>query len=193
MNQPRTFLALVAFFVYCFSSTSALAQTPPPARASEPSFDIVLQTVVASNDAGGRSDLAPSLSGIVRKLKTDFPFSNYRLSSASIQRVSNRSGVSSKNITFTPEKNFAVYSTLNFDSLEVLTDENGQEMFQVRRFNFSQQLPITNSIGAINYETINLSGNFSLVRNVPTVIGSLSTLKPDELMFLILTIKAAEK
>jgi len=191
MNQPKKSFLLAAFFIFCLSLTASFAQTPIN-KSSEPSFDVILQAVVGSND-GNKSDVASSLSGIVKKLKADFPFSNFRLTSTSIQRVSNRSGVSSKNISFTPEKNLAVYSTLTFDGLEVSIDESGQEMFQVRRFGFNQQIPITNSIGAINYESINLNGNFSLIRNEPTVIGSLSTLKPDELMFLIMTVKSAEK
>ena len=60
---------LAAFFIFCLSLTNALAQTPT-SRQSEPSFDVILQTVVAAND-GGKSDVAPSLSGIIKKLKTD--------------------------------------------------------------------------------------------------------------------------
>ena len=192
MNQPKTSFSLVAFFIFCLSLTATFAQTPPAAKPSEPSFDIILQTVVASNEVN-KTDVAPSLSGVVKKLKIDFPFSNYRLTSTSIQRVGNRSGVSSKNVSFTPEKNLAVYSTLTFDGLENSIDESGREVFQVRRFGFNQQIPIVNSIGAINYSDINLYGNFSLMKNVPTVIGSLSTMKSDELMFLILTVKPSEK
>ncbi len=191
MNQPKKSFALAAFFIFCLCLTDLSAQTPP-VKSSEPSFDVILQTVVASNDAG-KTDVAPSLSVIVKKLKTDFPFSSYRLTSTSIQRVGNQSGFNSRNVSFTPEKNLAIYSTMIIQSLESSVSEQNQETFQVRGFSFEQRIPIVNSIGATDYAALNLTGSFSLAKNTPTVAGSLTTSKADELMFLILTVKSAEK
>ncbi len=88
MNQPKISFFLAAFFVVCLSLNASFAQTPPN-KLSEPSFNIILQTVIASND-GGKSDMPAALSGIVKKLKAEFPFSNYRLASTSIQRIANK-------------------------------------------------------------------------------------------------------
>ncbi len=196
MNQPKKSFLLIAFFVFCLGLTNALAQTPI-AKSSEPSFDIILQTVVASNDAGVKSEVTPSLSGIVKKLKTDFPFSNYRLTSTAFQRISNRGGGDSRSVSYITEKNLAVFSEWTINNLESSIDDKGQETLQIQNFKFGQRIPIIGANDTGNnifvYEQIGLTAKFSLPKNTPTIVGSLTTTKPDELMFLILTVKSAEE
>jgi hypothetical protein len=49
------------------------------------------------------------------------------------------------------------------------------------------------SPSVISYESIGINNSrFSLQENEPTIVGSLATSKTDELMFLILTVKAVE-
>jgi len=187
MNQPKKLFLLAAFFIFGCCLTDSLAQTPAN-RPSEPNFDIILQTVIASNDAG-KTEVAPSLSGIIKKLKTDFAFSNYRLGSTFIQRVANKGGADSRSIS-TSEKNLAVFSEWTINNLESSTDENGQQTIQIQNFRFGQRVPINNTT---NYEQIGITAKFNLPKNTPTIVGSLTTSKPDELMFLILTVKSAEK
>jgi len=195
MNQPKKTFSYAAFFIICLLGlTASVAQTPPN-KQSEPSFDIVLQTVTASNDAVGKSELPTSLAGIVKKLKTDFPFSAYRLTSTYMQRVNNRGNLESKSVSYASEedKNYPVFSDWSLNGVEFLLDEKGQETIQVQRFRFGQRVPVFNPSSAVNYESVGLTTEFGLVKNTPTVIGSVTTSKPDELMFLILTVKSAEK
>ena len=192
MNQPKKSFLLAAFFIFCSGLTAAFAQTPPAAKPSEPSFDVILQTVVASNEVG-KTDVVPSLSAVIKKLKTDFSFSSYRLASTSIHRISNKSGASSRSVSYVTEKNLAVFSETQIESLESSIDDKGQDLIQIRRFNVSQRVPIISSSGAVNYEQLGLAVSFGLAKNTPTVVGSLATSKPNELMFLILTVRSAEK
>lgn len=195
MNQPKKSFAFAALFIFCLSVTAAFAQTPPAAaKPSESSFDVILQTVVASNDAG-KANVAPSLAAVVKKLKTDFPFSNYRLTSTAIQRTVNRGDVEFSGVSYTSEKNLPVFSTWDIDGLVSSIDERGQETILVQNFRFNQRIPITdwNNSLLVNYEPIGLKTKFSLAKNTPTIVGSLTTSKPDELMFLILTVKSPEK
>ncbi|MCY7345137.1 MAG: hypothetical protein LH614_02870, partial [Pyrinomonadaceae bacterium] len=143
MNQPKKSLLLAAFFIFGLSLTNALAQTPT-VRPSEPSFDIILQTVVASNDFG-KTEIAPSLSGVVRKLKTDFPFTNYRLTSTAFQRISNRGNLESKSVSYLADNNLAVFSDWSINGLESLIDEKNQETIQIQNFRFGQRIPINNT------------------------------------------------
>ena len=161
----------------------------------EPSFDVVLQTVVASKDTGSKSDIPSSLSNVVRRLKADFPFSAYRLSATYIQRVSNRGNFESKSVSYAsePNKNLAVFSEWSIAGVESLLDERGQDSIQIQSFRFGQRVPIVASNSTIVYEPVGLSTRFSLAKNTPTIIGSVTTSKPDELMFVILTVKSAEK
>ena len=188
MTQPKRVFLLAAFFVLCFCLTDSFAQTPinkPP----EPSFDIILQTVVGSNDSGS-SDVVSSLSGIVKKLKADFPFGNYRLASTFIQRIANKGGADSRSVSYTSDKNLAVFSEWSINNLESLIDNKGQETLQIQNFRFGQRIPINNTT---NYEQVGITTRFGLMKNTPTIVGSLTTSKPGELMFLILTVKSAEK
>jgi len=194
MIQPKKSFALAAFFIFCLGLTVSFAQTPD-VKPSEPSFDVILQTVLASNDAG-RADIASSLLGVVKKLKTDFPFTNYHSTSTFILRINNKGSAGTRSVYYATEKNLAVFPDWKIDDLITSIDEKGQEIIQVRKFTFYQRIPIASSNAdnaAMTYEQLGLTAEFSLAKNVPTVVGSLATTKPNELMFLILTVKAAEK
>ncbi|MBK8302080.1 MAG: hypothetical protein IPK98_01180 [Chloracidobacterium sp.] len=87
MNQPQ--LGRRSIFVISLMltlSASILAQTSPPV---EPSYNISLQLVIGSNDAQTRGDLPGELNNVSRQLKSSFAFSNYRLASTFLGRISN--------------------------------------------------------------------------------------------------------
>lgn len=195
MNQSKFNFTLAAFFAVCFFSfNNAFAQTPAPKRLPEPSFDVVLQTVVASNNPADKSG-TQSIAAVIKKLKSDFAFSDYRLTSTFMQRVSNNGNLELKSVAYEEkqDKNFPVFSEWALNGLQNLADENGQETIQIQNFRFGQRIPILSSNGTMGYESIGLSNRFSLQKNTPTVVGSITTAKPDELMFLILTVKQTEK
>jgi hypothetical protein len=101
------------------------------------------------------------------------------------------------------ERNFSIFSEWTLNNLQTLPDAKGRNSIQFQDFRFGQRIPIvtssvkdesgkTNSV--VNYEQVGLTiQRCSLAENVPTVIGSLSTLNPDEMMFLVLTVKSAEQ
>ncbi len=80
--------------------------------------------------------------------------------------------------------------------------KKASNFLQIRRFNFVQRIPVGNAVlkdenGNTNsittYDTISLTmQELSFGENVPTIVGSLSASKPDEITFLILTIKPSE-
>lgn len=196
MNQPKLSFLIAAFFVVClFSVNDALAQTTPPKRISEPSFDVVLQTIVASNNSTEKATISQSLSNTVKKLKSDFPFSDFRLTSTSIQRVSNNGNIELKGVAYETDqdKNLPTFSEWSLNGLQNLLAEDGQEMIQIQNFRFGQRVPVRGINDSINYEPVGLTSRFGLMKNTPTVVGSVTTSKPDEMMFLILTVKSAEK
>lgn len=195
MNQPKKIILAVAFLVVCFlSSVNTFAQTASSKRTSEPSFDVVLQIVIASKGTDEKANTSQSLSGIIKKLKSDFSFPNYRLTSTFIQRVSNNGNLELKSVSYEvkQDKTFPVFSEWVVSGLQNLAEENGQETVQIQNFRFGQRVPIIAN-GIVNYEQTGLSNRFSLPKNTPTVVGSLTTANPEELMFLILTVKSAEK
>lgn len=193
MNRTiKNFFIAAIFAAFLFGAKASSAQTP---KAAEPSFDVVLQTVVASNDGGSKSNVSPSLSNIVKNLKADFPFSAYRLTSTFVQRVSNHGNFESKSVSYdtSANKNIAVFSEWGIGGVEALANENGRETIQIHNFRFGQRIPIQVVNERVDYEPVGLSSKFSLAKDTPTVVGSITTSKPDELMFLVLTVKSAEK
>ncbi len=195
MKRFNVSVWIVVFAVVCFWSVpNAFAQTSPQ-KASEPSYEIVLQTVVASNNSDGKSNLSQNLSNIVKKLKSDFPYTDFRLSQTFMQRIANNGSLELKSVAYenNQSKTAPIFSVWSMQGLQNLADESAPETIQIRDFRFTQRVPVDGGNGAITYESVGLSNKFSLPKNTPTVVGSLTTNRPDELMFLILTVKSADK
>jgi len=207
MTKPKIAFSIAAFFSVCLLNfVNCFAQTPPNRNQIEPSYEVILQTLVASNTANNKSDIPQTLSGAVKKLRANYLYSNYRLGATFYQRVANTGTIELKSVSNetipNQERNFSVFSEWTLNNLQTLPDAKGQNSIQFQSFRFGQRIPIitssvkdengiTNSV--VNYEQVGLTiQRCSLAENVPTVIGSLSTLKPDELMFLVLTVKSAE-
>ncbi len=119
----------------------------------------------------------------------------------------NRGSTSSNSISNEPNQSQDVYapifSNLWLGGMENMPNANGQNSISIQNFRFGQKVPIKTadfkdgsgkSNSVVNYEQVGLSmERLKLNINVPTIIGSLATSKPDEMMFLILTIKPVEE
>ena len=205
MTKTKIAFSIAAFFAVCLlSSTFCFAQTPQKNQA-EPSYEVILQTVIGSNNAGNKADLSQSLTDAGKKLKANYSFTNYRLNSTFIQRVGNSGGIELRSVAMetlpNQEKSYSIFSDWSLNNLQSVPNANGQNQIQIDRFRFGQRVPIVSSVfssesgktnSVVNYEPVGVSlQRFSLPENMPTIVGTLSTMKPDELMFLILTVKPA--
>jgi hypothetical protein len=198
MNKPKNIILILVFFmVGLMSPAFSFAQTETP--KNELSYEVVLQILVASNDAADKSNVPQTLSGVVRKLKTTYALTNYRLASTSLQRIANMGNVEVKTISNQPAQNqdTPIFSEWTLGRLQML--ENSIEL---QNFHYGQRIPIRIGVKdesgkqflGVNYESVGLAmQKLNLRQNTPTVIGSLSTSNPDELMFLVLTVKPAEE
>lgn len=207
MNKTKIAFTSFAFLIVCLlSSANSFAQSTTPKTQVEPSYEVVLQTLIASNLTNNKSDIPAALSGVVKKLKTNYSYQNYRLDSTFLQRVANTGTVEFQSVSRealpNQERNFSIFSEWTLNGLQNLPDAKGQNSIQFQTFRFGQRIPVITSTvkdanGTVNsnvsYEQVGLTiQKFSLAENTPTVIGSLSTLKPDELMFLVLTVRPAQ-
>lgn len=207
MTKPN-FIFSAAFLLVCFS-TNSLAQTPPAKERAEPNYEIVLQVLTASNNAADNKQTAAAvpqtLAGVVKKLKNIYAFSNYRLTSTYLQRIANTGNVLSNDISNEASQNAdaPVFSEWAIDQMLILPDAKGQDSIAIRNFRFGQRVPVkTASFAAengksnavVNYERVGLTmQKLGFPVNSPTVVGTLSASKPDELMFLILTVKPTDE
>jgi hypothetical protein len=204
MNKPK-FIFKFFLFLLALSASSIFAQTDAKQpQQADPCYEVILQVVIASNNAAEKNAVSPSLSNVVKKLKTLYAFSDYRLTTTFLQRTSNSIEYKSLLNDFSQDqdKSTPVFSEWSLRNLRNLPDSAGRKSLQFEVFKFGARVPVTTErtkdesgkiVPVVNYESIGImTSRFSLNENEPTVIGSLATSKPDELMFLILTVKPAE-
>jgi hypothetical protein len=205
MTKHKFAFSIAAFFSLCLlSSLNCFAQASK--NQIEPSYEVVLQTLVASNSANNKTDVPQALSNVVKRLRTNYSYPSYRLTSTFLQRIANTGNIEFKTISSeaipNQERNLSTFFDWSLSGLQSLPNVKGQNSIQFQSFRFGQRVPLINSIkdesgrtsSVVTYEQIGLTlQRFSLGENSPTVIGSLSTAKSDELMFLVLTVKPVEE
>ena len=203
MNKPK-FIFKFFLFLLALSATNAFAQTDTKQTQTDPCYEVILQVVIASNNAAEKNALPPTLSNVAKKLKTLYAFSDYRLTTTFLQRTSNSIEYKSllNDFSQNQDKSTPVFSEWALRNLRSLPNSAGRQSLQFEMFKFGARVPVTTErtkdesgkmIPVVNYESIGIvTTRFSLNENEPTVIGSLATSKPDELMFLVLTVKPVE-
>jgi hypothetical protein len=203
MNKPKIIFKLFLFLTV-LSITNSFAQTNNKQLQSEPCYEVTLQLLISSNNATEKNSVPTSLSNVVKKLKTNYNFSDYRLATTFFQRTSDSIEYKSLLNDFiqNQDKNTPVFSEWTLNNLRNMSNAQGQNVIQFGSFRFGARIPVvTGNVKdesgklnpIVNYESIGITTTrFSLSENEPTVIGSLATAKPDELMFLVLTVKPVE-
>jgi len=201
MNKPnfifKTFLLLLVL-----SATNIFAQTDAKQTQADPCYEVILQLVVASNSTSEKSTLPPALSNTVKKLKTLYNYSDYRLTTTFLQRTTNYVEYKSllNDFNQTADRSYPAFSDWNL-TFRSVSNAPGKNVLQFESFRFGMKIPIVTSSkdesgkiqSSVIYDSTGITTRrFSLNESEPTVIGSLTTSKPDELMFLVLTVKPAE-
>ncbi|MEZ5428127.1 MAG: hypothetical protein R2747_17780 [Pyrinomonadaceae bacterium] len=198
MNKPKFFVGLLLAVVLLGFSQS-FAQ--PEKREIEPSYEVILQTLVASNDAADRAGLPDSLSGTVNKLKTNFAFANYRVVSTHLERISNKGSLFFRSVfkAAGPEEMSPISTSWQLDSLNSSVDSKGRPGVEFRSFSFEGRILYKTTVfnekagsmvPATGSDLIELKNQrFNVPENEPTVIGNLALPKSDKQIFLIITVK----
>lgn len=194
MNKPKNIFNLAALFFICLLSlTNSFAQTETPQRQSEPSYEVILNVLTASDNTTDKMPIPQALSGVVRKLQNTYSFSNYRQDATFLGRIGNTGNFEYKSVSSQNQENFMpTFSEWNLTGLRNLPGVQGKNSIEFQGFRFGQRIPIKTGNG-VNYESIGLAmQRFSLPEGVPTVVGSLTTANANTLMFLVLTVRNAE-
>lgn len=207
MTKPNFTFKVAVLFVLCFAGlTVAFAQ--PDARAqAEPSYEVVLQVLVGSNEAGQKAAAPANLSAVTKKINNDFSFSNYRLSNTYVSRVANTGNIEYKSYSNgfgqIQEQDAPVFLDWSFVGLKNMPNAGKQSAIQMQSFRFGARVPVrTGTIrdeagktsSVVNYENIGLTlQRISVPENAPTLIGTLPTTKIGETIFLVLTVKPVEE
>ncbi|HEX6124670.1 MAG TPA: hypothetical protein VFZ23_04790 [Pyrinomonadaceae bacterium] len=195
MNHLRSVFSLF-LLLFIFTAT-AFSQAYDPNQKIEPNYEVALQVVIGSNEAGQRGDLPASLSSITRQLRDNFSFSNYRLANTFLGRIANTGNIEYKSASNVlgqetdASQMFLEWSLANFRSMQ-----NG---FQARSFRFGARVPVQTGSSRdeagrvtpiVNYESVGLTlSMIGLQANTPTLIGTISLPKTSGTIFLVATIK----
>lgn len=190
MNKlKKRFSIFVIFALFLCFCAQAFAQENKDVKLAEPSYEVVLQVLVASNTSDN-NQMPASLAPVVRKLKATFPFADYRLTATYLNRLENGGTIESRGVI--QESNSSatpVFQDWVLSGLKKVSDANGQNLVQVGFFNFGTRVPV--QLGqAVNYEHTGLKINrFNLAENAPTIVGTMNASKTNELIALVLTIR----
>ncbi len=206
MNRLKDFLLLSIISISCLTSATFVSAQVERKLAIEPSYDLILQLIVGSNDPAVRGDLPQNFGVVSRDLKNIFTFSNYRVAATFIGRIANTGSFEYKSVSdiFGQESSNDSRTFLDWSvgGLTSFPDASGQISFQAQTFRFGARVPVKTGqskntegqmVDIINYGAVGLNMNrISLSGNKPTLIGTLSLPKANGTIFLIMTIKAVE-
>jgi hypothetical protein len=167
-------------------------------------YDVQLSLLVAGNDVGERSNVPPSMDGAIKQLKAALPFANYRLAATFLNRVKDGGSLEVKGVggpLITASTNLSTPTFYEFSLYQVKadTDPSGQPFIRIPKFRFGIRMPIVTGpshaegvnagFPAINYEPVGLTTEMSLREGMPTLVGTLTTARPDELLVLMVSVK----
>ncbi len=174
--------------------------------AVEPSYEVSLQLLMGSNDAGPKGSLPSSLSGISQRLKANYSYSNYRLSDTLFGRISNRGKFEYRSIAnFGRDVVIQQPSFVEMTANELKTGltAKGGQAFLLESFRFGAKVPVVTSVSkdesgkersVVSYEQIGITLNkVGLSENVPTLIGTLNMPGVNDTLFVVMTVKTVDQ
>jgi hypothetical protein len=213
MTNPRFYrvlsLAVFALLLAASISVTAFGQgSKPPAtsvKADRINYEIQLHLLMASNEAGEKSNVPQSLESIVRQLKSSVPFANYRLAATFVNRVKDGGTLESKGLI--PASQFAPPATspgpqavYEFTLNKIKLDDDLTNI-DILRFRFGLQLPVITGMARgegnapptpiVNYQSAGITTEMSLREGTPTVVGTMNTARSDQILILVMTVKRA--
>ena len=197
MNQSRRYFSFLALPFLIFLAFSAASAQTDPVQQAEPTYELSLQVVIGSNEPGPGTNLPQNLSGISRQLKNNFSFSNYRLATTFLGRISNNGNLEYKSISniLGQESDSDAQTFLDWSIVNLRSMARG---FQARTFRFGARVPVQTGTGlgdkaVINYENVGLNmTTLGLPANTPTLLGTVSLPKTSGTIFLVATIRSAD-
>jgi|CXWL01.1.fsa_nt_gi hypothetical protein len=206
MNYRKSIITITAACLMLAGSVAAFGQTETRLQV-EPSYDVTLQLIIGSNDAGQRTELPANLASVSRQLKASMPFAGYRVAGTFLGRVSNSGNFEYKSMsnifgeaTDLRSQSFQEWSLVNLKGLPMA---KGGQGFQAQVFRFGARVPVATggsfkddtgkSMPIVNYESIGLNlAKVGAAENTPTLIGTLSLPGANGTIFLVMTVKAVE-
>lgn len=204
----RSALAMVRLFILNLAVCAALSltayaqenaaapQTPAVTGSmvrEQPGVDyeVQLYMLVASQNVTTYGSVPAVLRPLVGQLRNSLGFENYGVALTTLNRLRSNQGLSANGATRglpAPTTANGIAPTLftyTIDRARAATDEAGQSIVQLERFVMNLRAPLAGfGTGSIDYQNVGFTTSVSLRENTPTVIGTLTTSRPDEILVL---------
>ena len=201
----KIFLRAIFSISLTFTSAAAIFAQTEAMPAIQPSCEVSLHLIVGSNEAAKKGDIPENLNAIIKKLRSTFPFTNYRLANTLLGRISNDGSFEYKSVgdafgqgSAGASQTFLEWSMNNFRTGPTAKGTPG---FQAQGFRFGARVPVTvgtreengKMIPSISYESIGLVlGKIGFAQTFPTLIGTIDMPGADGTIFLVMTVRSAD-
>lgn len=214
---PNHLSRLALFILFAVLSVSFTARTAAQERTdanattkdrTDANYEVRLHLLNASNDAVEGNSLPSELQPIIAQLRSSLPFRNYAGVATFINRVRDGGsfevkGVSNSLLTNQAFSNPSVPQFFDFSlgRVRAEADAQGRDVIQIGSFRFGARVPIqTATIGTdgkggfpvINYEPVGLTTTISMREGSSIVVGTLPTIRADQMMVLIAQVKRTD-
>ncbi len=201
MSLQNRLLTLSTFaLLFLLGAAPVSAQADP--KPGEANYEAVLHVLIS----GGQGESVPSsLGGVAREIRSEFGSGNLRLIHTYFGRLSNMGTLDYKGVSnaYAPESLPGSPSFLDWRLSSVRNAQGaaGEPGYHLQGFRFGARVPVRVGTSQddkaptpINYETIGLTvDRLSVRENVPTLIGTLTQPRTDGTLFLVLTLRNADK
>jgi hypothetical protein len=190
------------------SQGGARTQAAPNSKQDQTNHEVQLFLLSASNGAGQPNNVPKTLEGVVRQLNASLPFADYRLAATFINRVKDGGALEVRGVSgapFTaPSPNTLTPTFYNFrlGGVKLGEDASGLKFVQIPNFNFGLKYPVQTattrddkgqSFPVIQYEDTGITTQMSVREGEPTVVGTITTGRPEEIFVLVVTIKRTSR
>ena len=187
--------ALAATIFFAFTLTAA-AQQP---STVDTNYDVTLQLVIGSNEAGSKNDMPADLTQVSKQIRSSFDFSGYRVASTFFGRIATNGNFDYNSVASIEGKDLSSSVPTFLDwSLRDLHAAPGSRGLQAGSFRFGARVPVvvgdlSKGQQGVNYESLGVSLNrVGLNENTPTLIGTLHLPGTTGTIFLVMTIRPTQ-
>jgi hypothetical protein len=181
----------------------ALLTAMPAAGQERESFDAHFYVLIASNDASKRSDIQAPFESVLKQLRADLPFRNYRLITTLLGRFRIRgslelSGAMAPNLIGPSNANRPIFYGLNLVPARDDASVDPTRSINLEAVRFNIRLPVIEGMNPagpnapatpiLSERPMAVQTSMTIREGVPAVVGSFATGQLDEQLVLVLHI-----
>lgn len=190
-----------------FEEFAAKRPAATSAKVPRENLDVLIHMLAASNSAAQKGGLPPTLEPVVKQLRDSLPFTAHRPVMALVYRVSDgiltAKGISPLAISSgSVPVNMVTTSfyNLRMSNLSVEPEASGQHRIGFE-LQFAHRFPLVTAVDSgsdktayvTSYEEAQLTTRMNVREGESTVVGTLTSSKPEEVYILVVTVKRATR